>query len=110
MTEQEKADLTSKINETIEKTKLLIEELKELTKPISPENAIGRITRMDAINNKSINEATLRQEETKMKKLDYALTKIDETDFGICIRCKGAIPPARLMLVPESVRCVHCAQ
>ncbi len=32
-----------------------IEVLKELTKPIAPENAIGRVSRMDAINNKSIN-------------------------------------------------------
>ena len=30
-------------------------ELKELTKPIEPDCAIGRISRMDAINNKSIN-------------------------------------------------------
>ena len=29
----------------------LIKEYKELTKPIAPENAIGRISRMDAINN-----------------------------------------------------------
>ena len=34
---------------------------KEITKPIAPENAIGRISRMDAINNKSVTEAALRQ-------------------------------------------------
>ena len=31
-----------------------IEEYRELTKPIPPENAIGRVSRMDAINNKSV--------------------------------------------------------
>ena len=39
-----------------------IEEL-ELTKPIPPENAIGRVSRMDAINNRSVNEAALRTAE-----------------------------------------------
>ena len=48
--------ITSQLN----KLELDIKEYTELTKPISPENAIGRISRMDAINNKSVNEAALR--------------------------------------------------
>jgi len=39
-----------------------------LTKPISPESAIGSVSRMDAINNKSINESALRQSEEKFSK------------------------------------------
>ena len=35
-------------------TKKDIKGLKEATKPISPENSIGRVSRMDAINNKSV--------------------------------------------------------
>ena len=55
-----------------EKSKLLerLTELKELTKPIEPDCAIGRVSRMDAINNKSINEAALRKAEDKLKKID----------------------------------------
>lgn len=87
-----------------------IAELKELTKPISPENAIGRVSRMDAINNKSVNEAALRQAEIKWKRLNYSLTRIDEPDFGACARCGNSIPLGRLMLMPESTRCVHCAE
>ena len=35
------------------RTEKHITDLKELTQPIAPENAIGRVSRMDAINNLS---------------------------------------------------------
>lgn len=80
-----------------------------MTKPIAPENAIGRVSRMDAINNKSVNEAALRQAKNKLKGLKNALMDIDKESFGKCIRCGKPIPAGRLLLVPESRRCVHCS-
>lgn len=78
MTDQERTALKGKIVTSISDTEATITELRELTRPISPENAIGRISRMDAINNKSINEAALNQAITKMDKLQFALKKCDE--------------------------------
>ena len=104
-----KAEIKRIINQEIEKLNTDIENLKELTKPVSPENAIGRISRMDAINNKSINEASLRQSEDKMRKLVMALDKIDHPDFGVCISCKKQIPIGRIMLMPHVQKCVNCA-
>ncbi|MBL4594843.1 MAG: TraR/DksA C4-type zinc finger protein [Flavobacteriales bacterium] len=99
-----------KINTEIEKLQVKIDELKEATKPIAPDVAIGRISRMDAINNKSVNEAALRTAEIKMTKLEMASNKVDDPKFGICIRCGQAIPEGRLMIMPESIKCVNCAQ
>jgi DnaK suppressor protein len=109
MTPAEQATLRSKIDESITATLTQLEELKELTKPISPNDAIGRISRMDAINNKTINDAALRRAEEKMKKLRFAQKRSEQNDFGICARCKNDIPAGRLLLMPESNRCVHCA-
>ncbi len=109
MTEEERIALKAKMEESIVATEQDIAALKELTQPIAPENAIGRVSRMDAINNKSVNEAALRNAEEKLKKLKYALTKVDEPGYGLCVRCKNPIPPARLLLMPQSNRCVHCA-
>ena len=97
------------IEKSIKETKKDISNLKELTKPISPENAIGRVSRMDAINNKSINEAALRSAINKLNLLDSALQRINNKDFGLCIRCKNEIPIQRILLMPQSNRCVHCA-
>ena len=109
MTDSEKKELKQKIVTEIEKVKKDIVDLEEQSKPIAPENAIGRISRMDAINNKAVSEASLRKSKMKLNNLDVALTKIDTPGFGICSRCKQPIQPARLMYMPESTRCVNCA-
>ncbi len=100
-------------NHIIEKIEALKEDIKSyqlLTKPISPDNAIGRLTRMEAINSKSINEAALNKSKHSLSKLEHALTMIDGPDFGLCGECEEPIPYARLMAMPESDLCVQCAE
>lgn len=109
MEQEERSALKAKIEAAIVKTTSELERLEEATKPIAPENAIGRVSRMDAINNKGVSEAALRSAKRKLTNLKIALTKIDAEDFGICARCKRPIAPARLMYMPESTRCVRCA-
>lgn len=94
----------------ISKTEKAIADYKELTKPISPNNAIGRVSRMDAINNRSVNEVSLRQAETKLTNLNRALEKVDDDDFGVCLKCQNPIPVGRILIRPESFLCVNCAQ
>lgn len=93
----------------IDRTKAEITQLEELTQPVGPENAIGRISRMDAINNKSVNEAALRSLKDKLQKIERAMERIDEPDFGVCVKCGKPIPEGRIMLMPGSTRCVNCA-
>lgn len=102
-------EVIDKIKAEIIKTESQIVEYRELTKPISPENAIGRVSRMDAINNKSVNESALRQAEQKLKDLNRVMEKAGSKDFGICLRCKKPIPVGRLMIRPESLYCVPCS-
>ena len=109
MAELDRKALRALIVEKINVLENDILDLKELTKPIAPENAIGRLSRMDAINNKSINEAALRKSEEKFKKLKYALSRINDEDFGKCDRCGKPIQAMRIMLMPESNYCVSCA-
>ncbi len=101
--------LKSKIEETIKELEEKIIGLEDITQPISPENSLGRVSRMDAINNKSVAEASLRSSKRKLSKLKIALTKIDDPKFGMCANCKNQIAPARLMFMPESTKCVRCA-
>ena len=60
-------EIQQKLLSEIESTQLKVDEYTELCKPIAPENAIGRISRMDAINNKSVVEAALRETKNKMQ-------------------------------------------
>ncbi len=86
-----------------------IKELEELTRPIAPDVAIGRVSRMDAINNKSVNEAALRQARSKLHGLQHALDNIDNSSFGVCSRCGGKIPMGRILIMPESPKCIRCS-
>ena len=110
MTKEELKLIEINIRKEIEKTIQSVSHYKELTKPIAPENAIGRISRMDAINNKTVNEEALRKAEQKLKNLKVALLNINDTDFGVCYKCKSNIPIGRILLIPQSRFCVNCAR
>ena len=110
MNKQEKAELKQKIIEEISTQKHLIENFTENAKPVAPDNAIGRLTRMEAISSQGISEASLNSSKVKLEQLEKALEKIDLPEFGICIRCANSISEGRIMLMPESVVCVTCAE
>ncbi len=101
--------IAKKIDQEIKKTTDSINEYKQLNKPMAPDNAIGRVSRMDAINNRSVLNAALKKAELKLKKLKIVQKEIDTKDFGVCLNCKNEIPIARLMIVPESKKCINCA-
>lgn len=105
-----KEEIKQKILDEIAKTENLIIEYQEMTKPVAPDVAIGRISRMDAINNKAVTESALRQAQDKLYKLKYVLSKIGSEDFGICMKCKTQIPIGRILIRPESLYCVNCAK
>jgi len=106
---KEKQQIRERIQSEIESATEQVRELKEMTKPIAPDAAIGRISRMEAINNKSVNELLLFKTEAKLKKLEASLSHIDHDDYGLCRVCKKPIPLGRLMMLPESDKCVNCA-
>lgn len=109
MAEINKIEIRKKIEFEILKTEKQIVDYKELTKPVEPENAIGRISRMDAINNKSVIEAALRKANLKHEKLKIALSKVDDSDFGFCVRCHKPIPLGRILIMPQARSCVNCS-
>tara|TARA_S200000501_G_scaffold363252_1_gene393796 strand:- start:412 stop:744 length:333 start_codon:yes stop_codon:yes gene_type:complete len=110
MNADEKNQISIKLADEIKETKTKISKYIELSQPISPENAIGRISRMDAINNKSVLEAALREAQSKLIQLKNILKKIEGPGFGLCKKCKKNIPFGRLVIRPESELCVNCAK
>ncbi len=110
MQDDQKAAFKKTILEKMQTVKKDIASYALLTKPIAPDNAIGRLTRMEAIASKSINEAALRKAKETLIKLERALATVDNPEFGICAECEKPIPSARLMILPETDLCVQCAE
>ncbi|MEX2601498.1 MAG: TraR/DksA C4-type zinc finger protein [Balneolaceae bacterium] len=109
MTDEEKQELHQLIEEQIQSVGEEIEELIELTKPISLDNSIGRLSRMDAINNKTINEKALRDKKSTLQKLERARQRSEEGKLGTCLKCGDEIVFGRLKIMPYTTRCVRCA-
>ena len=108
--ERLKKQIKKIIEDKIVSTTKSIKEYSKATKPISPENAIGRVSRMDAINNKSVVELALKKSQEKLKQLNWVKKNINTENFGVCIRCNQNIPIERLLIVPEIPKCVGCSR
>lgn len=110
LNDAQQQELRAKIEADIVQLEEDIVGLEEMTQPISPDNAIGRLSRMDAINTKSANLTALNAARIRLAKLQMVLPIIGSDTYGECDECLNQIPFARLMLVPESVHCVSCAE
>src|SRR6056297_622615 len=109
MTEAEEKELKYIIDEQIDSVRDEIEELKELTKPVPLDASVGRLSRMDAINNKAINDKQLREKKRTLQKLERAQERYEQEKLGICLKCGNEIPFGRLKFMPYTTRCVACA-
>lgn len=98
--------------EMLKKKEEIIKQIKNLrieTKPQGLDSAIGRVSRMDYINNKSVNEASLTKSEKDLKAIDRWLSIYDTERFGKCSYCGKEINVNRLLYMPASTRCINCA-
>lgn len=84
--------------------------LEALVAPIAPDAAIGRLSRMEAIAEKGVNETNLLSSRHQLQRLQQAVERVDTPDYGICMECGETIPRARLELMPDSTACVACLE
>ncbi len=62
---KERQELKQKIEEEIAAQKTLIASLSETSKPVAPDNAIGRLSRMEALNDRAVSSfAQCRPDQT----------------------------------------------
>jgi DnaK suppressor protein len=110
MTLEEAEKYRAKLLSEIAKVEAFLPELEEGSEPETPDNAIGRVSRMDAINNKSVVENSLRENQQKLGQLKVNLSKYGAEQFGRCTRCGSEIPIARLMFMPHAMTCMRCSR
>ncbi len=104
-----KEELKQRIEEEIKNLKQSIERLESSKGPVEPDRAIGRLTRMEAIQDQEMKDASLLKATQRLDNLKRVLENVDKPHYGICKRCEKPIPIERLMLVPEAAICVPCS-
>lgn len=110
MTPQQRKAFKSLIESEIVRLK---EELsiakKDSNTTVTPDNAIGRISRVDAMQNRHISEASFQARKVRIERLKQSLLDVEEEDYGYCQACEEPIPMGRMKLIPEATLCVSCA-
>lgn len=70
---------------------------------------VGRLSRMDALQQQAMQDATQIRVTRQLQRLRLALQRIDEEDYGLCLECDEPIAPGRLKIDPAATLCVSCA-
>lgn len=80
-------------------------------KPVElDQTRVGRLSRMDALQQQAISQATTRRAELELKLITAALDRINSGEYGYCLMCEGEIAEGRLRVAPTTLLCISCAQ
>lgn len=84
---------------------------KEATKTVElDQSKVGRLSRMDAIQSQAMAVETKRRREIKIHRVQSAIKRIEEDEFGYCTHCGLEINPKRLEFDPTALLCIDCAR
>jgi DnaK suppressor protein len=70
---------------------------------------VGRLSRMDAMQAQAMAQASSVRREEMLRRIEAALKRIDDDDYGFCKECDEPINPKRLEFDPTVVLCIDCA-
>ena len=73
------------------------------------QQSVGRLSRMDAMQGQAMAQAQERQRANELVRIERALAKIAEGEFGFCEECEEEIAQKRLEADPTVRLCIHCA-
>jgi DnaK suppressor protein len=74
------------------------------------QESVGRLSRIDAMQGQAMALAQARRRRSERAAIDAALRRIDEGEFGYCLKCGDEIAPARLEHNPAATTCITCAR
>ena len=80
-------------------------------KPVTlDQSMVGRLSRMDALQNQAMALEAERRRSIEIKRIDAAIIRISEDEFGYCGICGEDIERKRLDHDPTVTSCIICAR
>lgn len=74
------------------------------------QDSVGRLSRIDAMQIQAMAQAQARRRKAERGGIDEALRRMDEGEYGYCLKCGDDIAPARLEHSPAVTTCIECAR
>jgi DnaK suppressor protein len=89
----------------------IVAESSEASNPVElDQTRVGRLSRIDALQNQEMAKETGRRRHAELQRIEAALQRIENGDFGECVTCGEDIAIKRLELDPTVVVCIGCAR
>ena len=102
-----KKSLETRLDEITEE----LETAKANSRPVElDQQAVGRVSRIDAIQQQQIHLNSLKNLESQRQLIEAALSRVKTDDYGYCLQCEELIEEKRLIARPESPICLKCAR
>ena len=73
------------------------------------QDSVGRLSRMDAMQQQAMAQATERRRVAERARIAAALERLDDGEWGYCLKCGEEIAEKRLRHDPSVASCVNCA-
>lgn len=74
------------------------------------QSSVGRLSRMDALQSQAMAKESQRRREIQLTRIEAALERIEDEEFGYCAACEEEINSKRLEVDPANPFCVNCAE
>lgn len=74
------------------------------------QSSVGRLSRMDALQVQAMQVETERRRQLECRRIDAALARLDNGEFGYCVVCGEEIEVKRLAHDPTAPSCITCAR
>jgi len=73
------------------------------------QSKVGRLSRMDAMQAQAMAQASDERRAHTLRRIEAALKRIEDGEYGTCLECDEPINPKRLEFDPTVVLCIDCA-
>jgi len=84
---------------------------KDSTAPVELDQArVGRLSRMDAMQQQAMAKAASRLTELERQRIQSALLRMRDDEYGYCVICEEEIAEGRLEFDPSVLLCISCAE
>ena len=109
-TEAQLAHFRAKLLARAEELRHDMEASAEARAPVElDQTRVGRLSRMDALQAQAMAQATEERREAELSRIESALARMDEGEYGLCLSCDEPIAEKRLEFDPAATLCVRCA-
>ncbi len=101
-------ELTDDLDRLVGELEAALGAATEGAKPVGLDQPIGRISRMDAIQQQSMAQANRDSVRARLQQAKAAIARLARDEYGTCMECEEPIAFARLKARPEAAFCVSC--